>query len=971
MRRSRLRAAVCFLAALAASSCGGGGGGGGTSPSPPPPPGGGSSQATIDAGNATLVAAVGNAFMESYVQLGLAAMNDVFALSDSRALSTAMDCDNFSTGGTITLVDNDGNGLVSNGDVVELDYNNCRTDVLGDFATGRINVAISSFSLDASLDVAGTFGIDIPANLTFDAGNGAFVDVAGAFELSFVANSSLENIDVSTSGTQSLTIVIRDATTSNTEVADQVSISRSVVTSNFQSSYDISGSWDVDSATAGGELSCGISSNLTGAVPLYPDSGTLICTGDGNSAVRVVAAAGTMGNTIVTEVDPQGDGTFVDAGVIQNGGGVWGDYVEGVIFGVLVEGPRNDPALQIPDVSSVSMPIAIGDSMVDAVYDASADRVYVTTGTGLEVIDPTNMTIVDTLTFTDRPAQIDLSDDGSTLWIAFRFASYILPIDTATLNEGARVDLGTSSTGGERFAADLQVAPGTTDTVVVATRNAGEVVVYRAGTPLPDTVDVYGAPTVIEFSDADTILGVNGANTGFHAAEISFGPTGVSLVRILREFSNGFVDHIAVNDGVIWLESGRAVDVANERIQGRLISVLVGAPGFSDAAYIDAANDTAWYYGTSGDIIELFDMQTFTQLGAYRMPAPSSREVRLFEAASGEFLVVLDNELHRVDKAAMAPTLLGKACSTIDLGAQFGVNVFVQIDCSFNDVVYDSSRDLLYASVPSTNGPDGNSVAIIDPQTGNIQRYVFVGSEPAGLTISGGGTRLFVALEQANAIAEVDLQSQQLVATIRLENEPPLEQPSFASAVAASTQTETDVLVATFEEVAVYSGAVQSASVATRVITAVDAFYSEDATRAYAATDNRYLWSFDVDATGVLNGVETRDIVTPSGVKFDDGEIFDYLGRIVDPDTATVVGNCPSVAIAVEPDPANDDVYYLISGLPNRVEVCDRVSLMTTKSFDLPNFGGGFFRPVMRRAGDRRLVIMDDNKLKLIDPTEY
>ena len=137
---------------------------------------------------------------------------------------------------------------------------------------------------------------------------------------------------------------------------------------------------------------------------------------------------------------------------------------------------------------------------------------------------------------------------------------------------------------------------------------------------------------------------------------------------------------------------------------------------------------------------------------------------------NGEVLFVLETEIHRVDLASAGPNY-ARSCTTIDLGGQLGTAVYLQIDCAFNDSVYDASRDVIYASLPSAAGSNGNSVAVIDPQTGTIQSYIPVGSEPDRLSISGGGTRLYVTLRESNRVAEVDLQTQQLVSTIRIEEE--------------------------------------------------------------------------------------------------------------------------------------------------------------------------------------------------------
>src|SRR5690242_4126534 len=62
------------------------------------------------------------------------------------------------------------------------------------------------------------------------------------------------------------------------------------------------------------------------------------------------------------------------------------------------------------------------------------------------------------------------------------------------------------------------------------------------------------------------------------------------------------------------------------------------------------------------------------------------------------------------------------------------------------DVVFDRNTAKFYASVPSTGGAMGNSIAKIDPATGQVENSVFVGSEPGKLALSDDGHTLYVSL---------------------------------------------------------------------------------------------------------------------------------------------------------------------------------------------------------------------------------
>lgn len=75
-----------------------------------------------------------------------------------------------------------------------------------------------------------------------------------------------------------------------------------------------------------------------------------------------------------------------------------------------------------------------------------------------------------------------------------------------------------------------------------------------------------------------------------------------------------------------------------------------------------------------------------------------------------------------------------------------------------NSMVYDSANGLFYVSVPSSAGPPyGNSVVSVDPETGALGNPIAVGSEPDQLAISSDGTILWVGLDGASAVRQVNL----------------------------------------------------------------------------------------------------------------------------------------------------------------------------------------------------------------------
>lgn len=92
----------------------------------------------------------------------------------------------------------------------------------------------------------------------------------------------------------------------------------------------------------------------------------------------------------------------------------------------------------------------------------------------------------------------------------------------------------------------------------------------------------------------------------------------------------------------------------------------------------------------------------------------------------------------------LATAPLSAAGQTVDIGVELGGIGF--------DAELDEERSLLYVSVPSLN-----EVVFVSTATFEVVDRVLVGSRPHGIDLSLDGSKLFVALNQAAAVAVIDL----------------------------------------------------------------------------------------------------------------------------------------------------------------------------------------------------------------------
>jgi hypothetical protein len=74
-----------------------------------------------------------------------------------------------------------------------------------------------------------------------------------------------------------------------------------------------------------------------------------------------------------------------------------------------------------------------------------------------------------------------------------------------------------------------------------------------------------------------------------------------------------------------------------------------------------------------------------------------------------------------------------------------------------NDLVWDPKAQRIYASLPSSFGTNGNSIAVIDPTTAEVTGYYFVGSEPNQLALSADSSYLYVGLNGNGSVQRMIL----------------------------------------------------------------------------------------------------------------------------------------------------------------------------------------------------------------------
>ncbi len=292
-----------------------------------------------------------------------------------------------------------------------------------------------------------------------------------------------------------------------------------------------------------------------------------------------------------------------------------------------------------------------------------------------------------------------------------------------------------------------------------------------------------------------------------------------------------------------------------------------------------------------------------------------------------------------------------------------------------NDLVYSPSTQLLYASVPSIGGPAlGNSIVPIDPYTGTLGAPIFVGSEPSKMALSSDGSTLWVALDGAAAVREVNLNTRTAGLQFSLGGGTGVYNPPFkAQALAVMPGFPNTIAVATpnpytYESaVTIYdsgvartnavNGAVQCCSGVTGLA------FDPTGTSLYEAGSGYGVAT--VDSTGITSATALNSNVSTNALVIDSGRAYLTSGVILDANTGTQVGvfsvgQGQNANGPVVPDSAIGEAFVLVNpnfGAGFQINAYD-LSTFVSKG-DIPVGGVNSFGPmlsVLRRWGQDGLA---------------
>jgi hypothetical protein len=213
-----------------------------------------------------------------------------------------------------------------------------------------------------------------------------------------------------------------------------------------------------------------------------------------------------------------------------------------------------------------------------------------------------------------------------------------------------------------------------------------------------------------------------------------------------------------------------------------------------------------------------------------------------------------------------------------------------------NDIVWDPNAQKIYASLPSSFGTNGNSIAVIDPVKGVVDGYYFAGSEPATLAVSSDGQYLYVGLNGDGSVQRMILPSFALDINVSLGSTNFGGINTAAEIQVSPGDSHTFAVDISSGECCGGGGSLEFFTNSTLLANAVT--YPAINSFQFANASTLYGYSYDVlsqvavSTTGGMVTTQWNDILDGyGGIQYDAGLIYGSWGQVMNPATGELVGS--------------------------------------------------------------------------------
>ena len=346
-----------------------------------------------------------------------------------------------------------------------------------------------------------------------------------------------------------------------------------------------------------------------------------------------------------------------------------------------------------------------------------------------------------------EPTLLAPSPDGSAV---YGYASGERHIVRVNLTSGGRdLVFAADPTGGasQYSVSDILEQP---DGSLAVSDDGGAIAVFDNGTPRPvvdwNTQGAYAyVPATFKLASDQSggvLYAFNTFLSTFEFKRDSVSPDGVRWLSSVGGLISGYYTEIRYSQGLLYTSNGDVIDPERSRRVGRFVSPNTGF--YFAHILLDPAAGRAYFSSLIGSQIAVFDMHTYAYLGSVTVPVKSYSYsgVQSMVKFGEDGLAYLTNDgevyLTRISSIALLAAPVPSPQPT--LPATSGVSI---IDLASQDIAYDSSRNLLYATVPNSEAAFGDRIAAVDLATGKLVIADSAGTGPRLLALSSDQNRLY------------------------------------------------------------------------------------------------------------------------------------------------------------------------------------------------------------------------------------
>lgn len=258
-------------------------------------------------------------------------------------------------------------------------------------------------------------------------------------------------------------------------------------------------------------------------------------------------------------------------------------------------------------------------------------------GNTLTSIDVASWTVDQRTFIGSEPGALAVSDDGVFVYAGLAGSNSIKRYNTLSGTVDLTIPLGSDAFAGPYFAEDIDVMPGSPETIAVSLRNQGfsprheGVAIYDGAQRRPSTTGDHTGANRIEFASSGLIYGYNNETSEFGLRTIAVGADGLSTTAVRGHLISGYGVDIKFDGGYIFSSSGRVIDPVSGVIEG--IYDLCGGWCYSGALEPDSAAGVTYFASAAG--LDVFDQATFTRISNFDLQGVSGEVKSLVSLGDG------------------------------------------------------------------------------------------------------------------------------------------------------------------------------------------------------------------------------------------------------------------------------------------------------------------------------------------------